>query len=229
MTNPPPPASTGSGPNPPQSDLLAQWGITPNPARPQKVNWFTQALWAYLAASVVMLLLSIIAVATASWWVGTGIIVASGIFGIVFHSLSGVIAWFTVKEKLGVFGAADPRNPLLIGLGILGLFSLFGVLSGWNIGWYAALSALLGLARLAAVGAAFALVFQPEFEQWLRSRPGNQRKTPPNQPYGQQPPPGYPQQPPQGNPQQQPVQPHQQPVQPHHQPPQGNPQHPGQP
>ncbi|GAB4000450.1 hypothetical protein GCM10029992_32390 [Glycomyces albus] len=176
--------------------------MKPNPARPQKVNWLTQAMWAYMAASVLMLLFSIIAVATAPWWFATGFIVTSGIVGLIFHSLSVAIAWFVAKEKLGAFGAADPRNPLLIGLGILGFFALSGFFGGWGLGWYAALGALLGLVRLAAVGAAFALVFQPEVTDWIRSRPGNQRKNPPPTPQGyppQQPPPGYPQQPPPGS------------------------------
>lgn len=194
--SPPPSQPESPRPGPNQSDPLVEWGVKPNPARPQKVNWLTQAMWAYMAASVLMLLFSIIAVATAPWWFATGFIVTSGIVGLVFHSLSVVIAWFVVKERLGVFGAADPRNPLLIGLGILGFFGLSGFFGGWGLGWYAALGGLLGLARLAAVGAAFALVFQPEVVDWLRSRPGNQRKNPPQTPQGPPPQPGYPQQPP---------------------------------
>lgn len=204
MTYPP---QSGQPQQPPSSsDPLTEFGIKPNPARPVKVNWLTQALWGYLAASVLMLLFSIVAVATAPWWLSTGFIVVSGIVGLVFHGLSAVIAWFVAKEKLGVFGAADPRNPLLIGFGILGFFSLFGFFGGWGLGWYAALGALLGLARLAAVGAMFALVFQPEVHQWLLSKPGNRPSRPPTVP-GQ--PQGYPQQPPapgQGHPQQPPGQ-----------------------
>lgn len=203
MTYPHQPGQPMNGPGPQQppsaSDPLADLGVKPNAARPAKVNWLTQALWGYLAASVLMLLLSIIAVATAPWWLSTGFIVMSGVVGLVFHSLSGVIAWFIAKGRLGVFGAADPRTVLLIGFGILGFFSLFGFFGGWGLGWYAAFGALLGLARLAAVGASFALVFQPEVHQWLLAQPGNRPKTPPAaaQGYPQQQPggqPGFPQQ-----------------------------------
>ncbi|HLU55805.1 MAG TPA: hypothetical protein VKZ81_10110 [Pseudonocardia sp.] len=203
MTYPPQAGQPTNGPQqPPASDPLTEFGVKPNPARPAKVNWLTQALWGYLAVSVLMLLFSIIAVATAPWWLSTGFIVVSGIVGLVFHSLSAVIAWFVSKEKLGMFGASDPRTILLIGFGILGFFSLFGFFGGWGLGWYAALGALLGLARLAAVGAMFALVFQPEVHQWLLSKPGNLPSRPPAAPGHQQ---GY-QQPPQapGYPQQQP-------------------------
>lgn len=214
MTYPP----QSPGPQPQASDPLAEWGIKPNPARPQKVNWLTQALWGYMAVSVLMLLFAVIAVATAPLWAATGFIVMSAIVGLAFHALSVVIVWFIVKEKLGVFGASDPRVVLLIAFGILGFFALFGFFGGWGLGWYAALGALLGLARLGAVGAAFALVFQPEVEQWIRSRPGNQPKVQPvqQQPYPQQPPmPGQPQQYPQpGQPQQPPAPGQQHPPQP---------------
>ncbi|WP_035737839.1 hypothetical protein [Glycomyces arizonensis] len=204
MTYPPQPGQPANGPGPQQpsgQDPLIEFGVKPNPARPVKVNWLTQALWGYLAASVLMLVFAIIAVATAPWWIATGFIVVSGVVGLVFHALSGVIAYFIAKEKLGVFGAADPRTILLIGFGILGFFSLFGFFGGWGLGWYAAIGALLGLARLAAVGAMFALVFQPEVHQWLLSKPGNFPRRPPVPP-GQQ---GYPQQqPPPGQGYQQP-------------------------
>ncbi|GAB3645164.1 hypothetical protein [Glycomyces tarimensis] len=204
MTYPPPPSGAhgaGPSPSPGAADPLAEWGVKPSPDRPQKVNWLTQALWAYMAASVLMLLLAIIAVASAPWWMATGFIVTTGIVGLVFHGVSIVMVWFIVKERLGVFGAADPRVGLYIGLGILGFFSLFGFFGGWGIGWYGALSALLGLAKLGAVGAGFFLVFQPEVEQWLRSRPGNRPKQQPV-PHQGQPPQGYG---PQGHPQQPPA------------------------
>ncbi|MCH7232578.1 hypothetical protein L0U85_17210 [Glycomyces sp. L485] len=178
------------------ADPLIEWGVKPHPGRPQKVNWLTQVLWAYMAIAVLMLLFSIIAVATAPLWMATGFIVTSGIVGLIFHALSIVLVWFIVKERLGVFGAQEPRTALYIGLGVLGFFSLFGFFGGWGLGWYAAFGALLGLAKLGAVGAAFFLVFQPEVAQWLRSKPGNlPRQQPPQQPM----PPG---QPPQGHPQQ---------------------------
>ncbi|WP_199037160.1 hypothetical protein [Glycomyces salinus] len=215
MTYPPQPPGPGTGApgqgpgphSPGAADPLTHWGVKPDPGRPQKVNWLTQALWAYMAASVLMLLFAIVAVAAAPLWMATGYIVTSGIVGLVFYSLSIAIVWFIVKEKLGVFGAADPRTPLLIGFGILGFFSLFGFFGGWGLGWYAALGSLLGLVRLAAVGAAFALVFQPEVHQWLLSKPGNRPNRPPTPPQGTpgypptQPPPGGQGQPPQRPPQ----------------------------
>ncbi|WP_194202067.1 hypothetical protein [Glycomyces albidus] len=223
------PGPGGPGPQPgPSGDFATEWGIKEHPARPKKVNQLTQLLWAYFGLSVLMLVFSIIGVATAPWWMGVGFLVVTGIVGLVFHALSVVIAWFITKDKLGVFGAQDPRIPLYVGLGLLGLFSLGGLWSGW--GWLAALSVLIGLARLGAVGAGFYLLTQPEVEHYLRSRPGNQPKppaAPPQGGYQQQPPAGYQQQAPQGYPQQPPAQghPQQQPPAPGHQaPPPGYPQ-----
>ncbi|MCD0447143.1 hypothetical protein LO763_26350 [Glycomyces sp. A-F 0318] len=192
-------AAPGPGPQSgPTGDFALEWGIKEHPDRPKKVNQLTQLMWAYFGLSVLMLLFAVVGVATAPWWIATGFIVASGIVGLIFHSASIGIAWLVTKEKLGVFGAQDPRIPLAVGLGLLGLFSLGGLFGGW--GWFMALSVLVGLARLAAVGAAFYLLYQPEVGQWLASRPGNRPKppVPPQHPGGhpQQPPaPGYPQQP----------------------------------
>ena len=179
------------GPAQGQGDFATEWGIKEHPGRPKKVNQFTQLLWAYAAATVLAFLFSIIASATAPWWYGTGFIVGGAVFGLIIGALAVAIAWFVTKDKLGTFGAADPRVPLYIGLGVLGFFSLGGFVGGWGLGWYAALGTLLALAKLAAVGAGFYLLFQPEVEQYLKSRPGNRPK-PPHQP----PPHGYPQQPP---------------------------------
>ncbi|GAA2302269.1 hypothetical protein GCM10009853_068570 [Glycomyces scopariae] len=217
------------GPAPQQGgtgDFATEWGIKEHPGRPKKVNQLTQLLWAYFGLSVLMLLFAIVGVATAPWYIATGFIVASGIVGLVFHGLSIGIAYFITKDKLGVFNAQDPRLPLWIGLGLLGLFSLGGLWGGW--GWFAALSVIIGLARLAAVGAGFFLLSQPEVVHYLRSRPGNQPKTPPQGGYAPQQG-GYAQQPPQqGYPQQQPAPgyPQQQPPNPGQQqaPPPGYPQ-----
>lgn len=190
----PPPQQGGPYPGhhpghaPAQGDFATQWGIKENPARPKKVNQLTQLLWAYFALSALMALLAIVALATIPF-IGAFVAVG-GIIGLIFHGLSIAMAWFITKDKLGAFGAADPRVPLYIGFGLLGLFSLGGLFSGgW--GWYLVLGMLVGLARLVAVGAGFYLLFQPEVEQYLKSRPGNLPK-PPHQP----PPHGYPQQPP---------------------------------
>ncbi|MCC3765814.1 hypothetical protein K3N28_22400 [Glycomyces sp. TRM65418] len=196
-----PPPNHG-GPNPGQGDFAVEWGIKENPARPKKVNQLTQSLWAYFAATVLLALFAIIAVATVPWL--GGFIIGSAIVGLIFHGLSIVIVWLITRDRLGAFGAADPRVPLYIGLGVLGLFSLGGFFGGWGLGWYAALAVLLGLARIAAVCAAFYLLTQPEVEQYLKSRPGNLPKPPQHPPHGYQqqpapgqaPPPGYPQQPP---------------------------------
>ena len=193
------PGPGGPGPQPgPSPDFAIEWGIKEHPERPKKVNQLTQLMWGYFALSVLMLLFAVVGVATAPLWVATGVIVASGIVGLVFHGLSIGIAWLVTREKLGVFGAQDPRIPLAIGLGLLGLFSLGGLFGGW--GWFMALSVLIGLVRIAAVGASFYLLYQPEVGHWLASRPGNRPKPPqhPGGGYPQQQPPtqGYPQQPP---------------------------------
>lgn len=185
-----PPPQYGGAPQG-QGDFASEWGIKENPGRPKKVNQFTQLLWVYAAATVLVFLFSLIASATAPWWYGTGFIVGGAVFGLIFGAMAVVIAWFVTRDKLGTFGAADPRVPLYIGLGILGFFSFGGFLGGWGLGWFAALGSLLALAKLGAVGAGFYLLFQPEVEQYLKSRPGNQPK-PPHQP----PPHGYPHQPP---------------------------------
>jgi hypothetical protein len=169
-------------------DFATDWGIKEHPSRPKKVNQLTQSLWAYFGLSALMVLFAIVGAATIPLF--GGFLIASNIVGLIFHGLAIVIAWFIVKDKLGVFGAADPRVPLYIGFGILGFFSLGGFY-GWGVGWFGALSAIVGLARIAAVAAGFYLLVQPEVEQYLKSRPGNQPK-PPHQP----PPHGYPQQPP---------------------------------
>lgn len=219
-----PPPQQG-GPQPGQGDFATEWGIKENSGRPKKVNQLTQLLWAYFAATVLLALFAIIAVATVPWF--GGFIIGSAVVGLIFHGLSIAIAWFITKDKLGVFGAADPRVPLYIGLGVLGLFSLGGFYGGWGLGWFAALSVLLGLARIAAVGAAFYLLTQPEVEQYLKSRPGNLPKPPQGPPHGhpQQPgqaTPGYPQQPP--APGQAPPPGYQQPPAPGQAPPPGYPQ-----
>lgn len=181
---PPPPG----GPNPAQGDFALEWGIKEHPSRPKKVNQLTQLLWAYFALSALMTLFAIVAVATIPF-IGAFVAVG-GVIGLVFHGLSIAMAWFITRERLGVFGASDPRLPLYIGFGLLGLFSLGGLWGGgW--GWYLTIGLLVGLARLAAVGAGFYLLTQPEVGQYLKSRPGNLPK-PPHQP----PPHGYPQQPP---------------------------------
>ncbi|THV24336.1 hypothetical protein [Glycomyces paridis] len=206
---------TGPGPQPgAPSDFATEWGLKEHPGRPKKVNQFTQLLWAYAAATVLILVFAIIASATAPWWYGTGFIVGGSVFGLITGAFAVAVAYVVTKDKLGGFGAADPRTPLYIALGILGFFSLGGFAGGWTIGWFAALGSLLALAKLAAVGIGFYLLTQPEVEHWLKSRPGNQPK-PPTGPQGyaqQQPPQGYPQQPPApGYPQQPPVQGYQQP------------------
>jgi hypothetical protein len=185
-----PPPQYG-GPPQGQSDFASEWGIKENPGRPKKVNQFTQLLWVYAAATALAFVFSLIASATAPWWYATGFMVGGAVFGLILGAVAIAIAWFVTKDKLGTFGAADPRVPLYIGLGILGFFSLGGFFGGWGLGWYAALGTLLGLAKLGAVGAGFYLLLQPEVEQYLKSRPGNHPKPPHHGP-----PPGYPQQPP---------------------------------
>jgi MFS family permease len=185
-----PPPQYGGAPQG-QGDFASEWGIKENPSRPKKVNQLTQLLWLYAAATVLVFLFSLIASATAPWWYGTGFIVGGAVFGMVIGALAVAVAYFITKDKLGAFGATDPRTPLYIGLGILGFFSLGGFVGGWGLGWYAALGALLALGKLAAIGAAFYLVMQPEVEQYLKSRPGNLPKPP-----HQGPPHGYPPQPP---------------------------------
>ncbi|SDE55727.1 hypothetical protein [Glycomyces harbinensis] len=193
----PGPGVPGPQPNP-SGDFATEWGIKEHPGRPKKINQLTQLMWAFAAATVLNLVFAIIASATAPWWYGTGFFTGAAVFGLILGAAAVAIAWFVIKDKLGAFGANDPRLPLYITLGVLGFFSLGGFASGWSIGWYAALSALLALAKLGAVVAAFYLLLQPETEHWLKSRPGNQPKppVPPQHPGG-----GYPQQP--GGPQQQ--------------------------
>lgn len=208
-------AAPGPGAPGPQQpggpDLLTEWGAKEHPGRPKKINQLTQLLWGYVALSVLMVPLAIVAMMTAPWWAATGFVVASSIVGLIFHGgVAGTIAWFITKSRLGVFGAQDPRVGLWVGYGLLGLFSLGGLWVGW--GWIAAVGALVSLARLGAVGFSFYLLSQPDVLHYLRSQPGNQPKPPqvpphgyPQQPPaqgyqqapGQQPPaPGYPQQPP---------------------------------
>lgn len=172
----------------PGSDFFTVWGIKPSPARPQKATLLLQSLWAYAAASVLSSILGLIAAASLPYYVASGYLVSAAIIGLVFGAASLVIAWFVVKEKLGQLGAADPRIPVAIGLGILGFFAFFGFMGGWNVAWYSAFGVLLGLAQLGAVALGFAMLYQPETQQWLMSRPGNVPTPGPQQPYGTQPP-----------------------------------------
>jgi hypothetical protein len=202
MTHPPQspdPSQYGGGPA--SADFATEWGLKEHPERPKKVNQLTQLLWAYAAATVLNLVFAILASATAPWWYGTGHLTGAAVFGLIIGAFAIATAWFVTKDRLGVFGAQDPRTPLYIALGVLAFFALGGFTGGWTVGWYAALSTLLALAKLAAVGIAFYLLTRPEVAHWLQSRPGNRPKTPPRHPGGghpqQQPPAqGHPQQPP---------------------------------
>ncbi|MEU6858781.1 hypothetical protein AB0B28_07905 [Glycomyces sp. NPDC046736] len=173
----PGPGAPGQGPGP-SPDLLVEWGIKENPNRPKKINQFTQALWAYAAATVLILIFAILASATAPWWYATGFLVGGAVFNLLWGAGAVVVVWLVAKERLGVFGATDARVPLYIALGVLGFFSLGGFFGVWAIGWFAALGSLLALVKLAAIGAAFYLLFQPDVAHWIRSRPGNQPKPP---------------------------------------------------
>lgn len=183
-------------PNPPQydNDFFRTWGIKPLAGRPQKITLLLQSLWAYAAASVLIAFLSLVAAASLPYYIGTSYFTSAAVISLVFGAGAIAVAWFVVKEKLGLFGADDPRITLSIGLGIIGFFALYGFFGGWGVSWYSAFGVLLGLVQVGSVGLAFAMVFQPETHQWLLSRPGN-RPNPPQQPGGtppQQPPSNYP-------------------------------------
>ncbi|GAA1683176.1 hypothetical protein GCM10009830_32980 [Glycomyces endophyticus] len=224
------PGPGGPAPQPAGPDPLVEWGVKEHPGRPKKINQLTQLLWGYVALSVLMVPLAIIAMVTAPWWAATGFLVVSAIIGLIFHGgVAITLAWFITKSRLGAFGAQDPRIGLYIGYGLLGLFSLGGLWVGW--GWIAAVGALVSLARLGAVGFSFYLLTQPEVEHYLRAQPGNQPKAPAAPPQGYPQQQGYQQAPgqqPQGYPQQQPAPgyPQQQPPNPGQQqaPPPGYPQ-----
>ncbi|QSB06702.1 hypothetical protein [Natronoglycomyces albus] len=196
MTNFPPqpdpnhnPGAAGQAPHnpPPSGGFLTEWGIKPHPVRPQKVTLLLQSLWVYAAASALIALFALIAAASLPYYFGTGYFTSAAIISLIFGAGALTVAWFIVKEKLGLLGSNDPRITLSIGLGIIGFFALYGFFGGWNVGWYSTFGVLLGMARLGAVGLAFAMVFQPETLHWLRSRPGNLPNPGPQQPYGTQP------------------------------------------
>lgn len=180
--NPHPPNAPSQGEN-----FFTEWGIKPSPVRPQKVTLLLQALWAYAAASVLISLLGFIAAASLPYYIGAGYITSAAIVSLLFGAGAIAVAWFVVKEKLGLLGAQDPRVPLSIGLGIIGFFALYGFFGGWNVGWYSTFGILFGFLRLGAVGMAFAMLFQPETYHWLLSRPGNRPNPSPQQPPGAQP------------------------------------------
>lgn len=170
---------------PPAPTFGQRWGILGMEGRPKQVTWILQLLWIYLAAAV---LLSLLSIAFSSMTAG----IFSSSIGLIVNLVSGVLVaavvlvliWAVAKESLGRFGFQDPRMVFHISLGFLGLVALCGFIG--------ALRVPFAVVQLLAVLLVLALVFTRPVGAWLRERPGNQPKVPEQRPSADgQPFPGY--------------------------------------
>jgi hypothetical protein len=140
--------------------------------RPKQVTLMLQALWIYLLAAVLLMILSLAFSAVLAAFFDSA-------FGIVMNLLGGLLVigatvtliWGIARERLGRFGFQDPRLVFYIGLGFLGLVSLCGFIG--------ALRVPFALVQLLAVLFTLAMVFTKPVRAWLDDNPGNQSKRAP--------------------------------------------------
>jgi hypothetical protein len=176
---------------PPAPKFAQRWGILPMDGRPKQVTWMLQLLWIYLAAAVLLMLLSLAFSAMLASFLGSGVgLVLNLVFGLLVAAVTLVLIWAIARESLGRFGFENPRVVFYIGLGFLGLVALCGFIG--------ALRVPFALVQILAVLCVLGLVFTKPVGAWLRERPGNQsRKTPEQRPADDHGFPGYQPPPPQ--------------------------------
>ncbi|WP_205324840.1 hypothetical protein [Glycomyces sp. YM15] len=159
---------------PPAPTFAQRWGLLPMEDRPKQVTWMLQLLWIYLAAAVLLTLLSLAFSAMLASFLGSGVgLVLNLVFGLLVAAVTLVLIWAIARENLGRFGFQDPKLVFYIGLGFLGLVSLCGFIG--------ALRVPFALVQLLAVLGVLGLVFTKPVAAWLRERPGNQSKKVPEQ------------------------------------------------
>jgi len=156
---------------PPPPTFAERWGITGSNDRPRQVTVILQALWIYLAATALALIIGIVAalIATASAMFFVGIV-----FSVIVAAACFVLIWAIAREALGRFGFQDPRKVIYIGLGLLGLNALLGAFSSLKL--------IPGLVQILAVLLVLVLLFTKPVRAWLRDRPGNLPRNAPDQP-----------------------------------------------
>lgn len=175
---------------PPAPTFWQRWGVLPMEGRPKQVTWMLQLLWIYLAAAVLLTLISLAFSAVIAGFFGSSAgLVLNLVFGVLVAAATLVLVWAVARERLGRFGFENPRRVFYIGLGFLGLIALFGLIG--------AIRVPLALVQLLAVLGVLVLVHTKPVGAWLRDTPGNrsakaaeQRSTADDQVFpGYQPPP----------------------------------------
>lgn len=153
---------------PPAPRFAQRWGIMPMEGRLKQVTWMLQLLWIYLAAGVVLLLLSLAFSAAMAGIFGSSVgLVLNLVFGLLVAAVALVLVWAIAKESLGRFGFQDPRVAFYIGLGFLGVVALCGFIGAVKVPF--------ALVQLLAVLGVLGLLFTKPIRQWL-AEPGNQSK-----------------------------------------------------
>jgi hypothetical protein len=144
---------------PPPPTFAQRWGFASTDDRPRQVTVMLQSLWIALAADVLGILLGLAAGSTA-------VLVLGLVFGALAVVAGLALIWGFARERLGRFRFQNPRHPVYIGLGLLGLHALIGCFSAWTL--------VPALVQLAAALLVLVLLFTRPVRAWLSERPGNQ-------------------------------------------------------
>lgn len=162
---------------PPAPTFWQRWGILPMEGRLKQVTWILQLLWIYLAAGLVLLLISLGFSAALAGILGSGAgLVLNLVFGGLVAVAALVLIWAVARERLGRFGLANPRHVFFYGLGFLGLIALFSL--------FGALKVPFALVQILAVLCVLVLVFTKPVGVWLRETAGNRSGKDPEPPAG---------------------------------------------
>ncbi|MEU5153235.1 hypothetical protein [Glycomyces sp. NPDC021274] len=151
---------------PPAPTFWQRWGILPMEGRPKQVTWMLQLLWIYLAAAVLLMLISLGFSAAIAGFFGTGAgLVLTLVFGVLVVVATLVLVWAIARERVGRFGFDNPRKLFYIGLGCLGFVALFGFIGAFKVPF--------AIVQVIAVLGVLVLVFTKPVGVWLRETPGN--------------------------------------------------------
>ncbi|MFG3339852.1 hypothetical protein [Glycomyces sp. NPDC048151] len=159
---------------PPAPTFAQRWGFVPMEGRLSQVTWMLRLLWAYLAAGVVLMSISLsISVAIASFFNSGVGLVLNILSSLLVAAVALVLIWGIARERLGRFGFQDPKTGLYIGLGFLGLVSLCGFIGAFKVPF--------AIVQLVAVLGVLGLLYTKPVGNWLRDTPGNQSAKAPEQ------------------------------------------------
>ncbi|MDN3239792.1 hypothetical protein [Glycomyces tritici] len=151
---------------PPAPTFWQRWGILPMEGRLKQVTWMLQLLWIYLAAAVLLVLLSLAFSAAIAGFFGTSAgLVLNLVFGGLCVAATLVLIWATARERVGRFGFENPRKLFYIGLGFLGCCALPGFIGVFKVPF--------ALVQVLALLGVLGLVFTKRVGAWLRDTPGN--------------------------------------------------------